>query len=167
MSPAMPEDPRPGQPLPVPPRPRRSGPAALFGSRSARLAETPPPRGARIAAYVLLLVLGMATALAGSFAQSLWFPGGLLLALAATVGLFYGGLRLTTTKLGAGAPLIGWFLALMVLMSPRPEGDFILASGIGPYVYLFAGAVGGVICATLPTRTMFGFGAGPGGAGRG
>ncbi|WP_377269564.1 DUF6113 family protein [Peterkaempfera sp. SMS 1(5)a] len=158
MSPAMPEDPRPGKPLP--PRAPRRGVAALIGSRADRLAEEPPLRGVRIAAYAVLLVLGGVTALAGSFAQSLWFPGGLLLAVAATVALFYGGLRFTTTKLGAGAPLIGWFLVLMVTMSPRPEGDFILASGFGSYAYLFAGAVGGVICATLPTRLMYGFGAG-------
>lgn len=162
MSPAMPEDPRPGRPLP--PRAPRRGPAALIGSRSDRLAEDPPARGARIAAYAVLAVLGGVTALAGSFVQALWFPGGLLLALAATVGLFYGGLRFTTTKMGAGAPLLGWFVVLMVTMSPRPEGDFILASGVGAYTYLLAGAVGGVICATLPTRTMYGFGAGPGSA---
>ncbi|MFF4649627.1 DUF6113 family protein [Streptomyces sp. NPDC001380] len=165
MSPAMPEDPRPGRPLPVPPRPRPSGVAAVLGSRSERLSEAPPPRAARAAAYAALTAVGAVTALAGSFTQSLWFPGGLLLALAATLGLFYGGLRLTTTKLGAGAPLAGWFLALMVLMSPRPEGDFVLASGIGSYVYLFAGAVGGVICATLPTRPLYEPGSGAGRAG--
>jgi hypothetical protein len=166
MSPAMPEDPRPGQPLPVPPRPARRGIAAVIGSRADRLAEPAPPAPFRIAAYPVLFVLGGLTALAGSFAQSLWLPGGLLLALAGTVALFYGGLRLTTTKLGAGAPLIGWFLVLMVLMSSRPEGDFVLASGVGSYAYLFGGAVSGVICATLPTSTMFGFGAGPGSSGK-
>ncbi|MFJ6212816.1 DUF6113 family protein [Streptomyces sp. NPDC092296] len=162
MSAATPGGPRPGK---AAARPARSGPsvaARLIGSRAERLAEPPPPRGVRIAAYVVLVVLGGVTALAGSFAQSLWFPGGLVLALAATVGVFYGGLRLTTTKLGAGLPLAGWFLVLIVLMSPRPEGDFILASDAGTYVYLLAGAVGGMVCATLPTRTMYGFGAGSG-----
>ena len=76
-------------------------------------------------------------------------------------GVFYGGLRLTGTKLGAGIPLAGWFAVLMVMMAPRPEGDFVLAAGLTSYLYLFVGAVAGVVCATLPTRTTFGPVAGP------
>ena len=164
MSPAEPQRPRPGRP--TTPRTQHSEIARLIGSRAERLAERPPARHLRITAYAMLVVLGGLTALTGSFAQALWFPGGLLLAAAATVGLFYAGVRLTTTKLGAAMPLLGWFLVLMVLMSPRPEGDFVLASGAGSYAYLFAGAVGGVICATLPTRTVYGFGGDPGRTGR-
>ncbi|AUG79511.1 hypothetical protein CFP65_4789 [Kitasatospora sp. MMS16-BH015] len=136
---------------------------ALLGTRSARLAEAQPSRGARIALYTLFFLLGAAASLAGCFVQSLWTPGGLLLALAGTWAVFYGGLRATGTKLGAGAPLAGWFAVLLVLMSPRPEGDFVLAAGLTSYGYLFLGAVGGVICATLPTRTGYAFGVpGPG-----
>ncbi|MER5635829.1 DUF6113 family protein [Kitasatospora sp. NPDC002227] len=131
---------------------------ALLGTRSERLAESQPPRGSRIVAYVLFFALGAAASLAGCFVQTLWAPGGLLLALAGSWGVFYGGLRVTGTKLGAGAPLAGWFAVLLVLMSPRPEGDFVLSASLTSYGYLFLGAVGGVICATLPTRSGFGFG---------
>ncbi|GAA0670174.1 DUF6113 family protein [Kitasatospora atroaurantiaca] len=137
----------------------RSLPAKVLGSRSERLSEPQPPLGARIAAYVLLFVLGALVSLCGCFVQALWAPAGLLLALAATAAVFYGGLRLTGTKLGAGVPMIGWFAMLLVLMAPRPEGDFVLAADLTSYAYIFLGAVSGVICATLPTRYGFGFGA--------
>lgn len=130
----------------------------LFGTRAQRLAEALPSRGRRIAAYPGLFVLGALVSLCGCFVQSLWSPGGLLLALAATAGVFYGGLRLTGTKLGAGIPLIGWFLMLTVLLAPRPEGDFILTSGLRSYAYLLGGALIGVICATLPTRSAYALG---------
>ncbi|WP_441250404.1 DUF6113 family protein [Kitasatospora sp. McL0602] len=132
---------------------------ALLGTRAERLAEPQPQRGARIVAYVVLFLLGAAVSLCGCFVQALWAPGGMLLALAATVAVFYGGLRFTGTKLGAGAPMTGWFLVLLVMMAPRPEGDFVLSAGLTSYGFLFLGAISGVICATLPTRSGFGFGA--------
>lgn len=142
--------------------PARSLSARVLGSRSERLSEPQPPRAGRIVAYVVLFVLGALVSLCGSFVQTLWAPAGLLLALAATAAVFYGGLRLTGTKLGAGMPMIGWFLMLLVVMAPRPEGDLVLAASLTSYAYLFVGAVSGVICATLPTRSGYGFGvAGP------
>ncbi|MDH6575493.1 DUF6113 family protein [Kitasatospora sp. MAP5-34] len=138
---------------------RRSPIARVLGSRRERLAESQPPLAGRVVAYVVLFVLGALVSLCGCFVQSLWQPGGLLLALAATAAVFYGGLRLTGTKLGAGAPMIGWFLTLLVLMTPRPEGSFVLAADGASYAYLFIGSISGVICATLPTRSGFGFGA--------
>jgi hypothetical protein len=137
----------------------RGLPARVLGTQAQRLAEPQPSRAGRIVAYVLLFLLGLAVSLCGCFVQALWPPFGMLLAVAACLGLFYGGLRLTGTKLGAGVPLAGWFLMLMVLMSPRPKGDFILSADLTSYAYLFLGAVGGVICATLPTRGGYGFGA--------
>ncbi|WP_235582998.1 DUF6113 family protein [Kitasatospora sp. Root107] len=136
----------------------RTLPARVLGSREERLAERQPSRTGRLVAYPLLFVLGALVSLCGCFVQSLWPPVGLLLALGASVAVFYGGLRVTGTKLGAGVPLAGWFLLLLVLMAPRPEGDFVLAAGFTSYAYLFLGAVGGVICATLPTRSGFGYG---------
>lgn len=133
----------------------------LLGTQKQRLAEAQPPRWLRIVAYAVLLVLGAVVSLCGAFVQTLWIPGGLLLALAGTAAVFYGGLRVTGTKLGAGIPLVGWFVMLLILMNPRPEGDFVLEATGSSYAYLFGGAVLGVVCATLPTRSGFGFGAPP------
>ncbi|MFI2610792.1 DUF6113 family protein [Kitasatospora sp. NPDC018619] len=132
--------------------PRRPLAAAVLGTREERLAEPQPPRAARIVAYVLLFVLGVAVSVCGSFVQALWPPVGVLLALAATAGTFYGGLRVTGTRLGAGVPAAGWFLAMLLLIVPRPEGDNVLWSNATSLAWLFAGSVLGVICATLPTR---------------
>ncbi|MFG2697000.1 DUF6113 family protein [Kitasatospora sp. NPDC048407] len=130
----------------------------FFGSRDDRLGERLPPRGVRIAAYAVLFLLGAAVSVCGAFVQALWAPVGVLLALLACAGLFYGGLRATGTKLGAGAPLAGWFVVLAVLLAPRPEGDLVLSATATAYAYLFGGSVLGVVCATLPTRSGFLFG---------
>ncbi|MFD9723161.1 DUF6113 family protein [Streptomyces sp. NPDC059072] len=104
----------------------------------------------RIAAALGLLVLGALTGLAGWLVVDLWFPLGLLLGLAGLFGLFLGGRIALGTGLGVGAPVVGWFLAYVMLGVPRPEGDFLLSSsGIGMYAYLLGGTVLAVMCATL------------------
>lgn len=108
-----------------------------------------PPRPARIAAYTGLLVLGAVVGVAGALAQGGWFPGGLVLALLATAGVFGGGLLATGTQLGVGAPAAGWLIAVILLSMGRPEGDGTFAAGIGPLVYLLGGMVVAVICATM------------------
>ncbi|MEU3569650.1 DUF6113 family protein [Kitasatospora sp. NPDC036755] len=137
---------------PAPGPARRPVAAVLLGTREERLAESQPPRPARIAAYVLFFLLGAVVSVCGSFVQALWPPVGVLLALAATAATFYGGLRVTGTRLGAAAPAAGWFLAMLLLIVPRPEGDNVLWSNATSLAWLFAGSVLGVICATLPTR---------------
>nr|WP_202447566.1 DUF6113 family protein [Streptomyces sp. SID5468] len=111
--------------------------------------------------YVGLGLLGVLVAVAGSLVQGGWFPGGLVLALAGSAGLFHGGGRLTGNRLGSAVPTVLWFLTVMYLSVTRPEGDFMFTAGAGPYVYLLGGMAIGVICATLPHRTPP-----PGGPGR-
>jgi hypothetical protein len=100
--------------------------------------------------YAVLAVLGVLVGIAGGLVQDAWFPGGLLLALAASAALFYGGARLIGRPLGAVVPAAVWVVTVMLLSSPRPEGDFLFASGIGPYIYLLGGSMAGVMSATLP-----------------
>ncbi|MEU4115015.1 DUF6113 family protein [Kitasatospora sp. NPDC028055] len=133
----------------------RSIAVTVLGTREERLAEPQPPRAARIAAYVLFFLLGIAVSVCGSFVQALWPPVGVLLALAATAATFYAGLRVTGTKLGAAVPAGGWFMAILLLMVPRPEGDNVLWSNATSLAWLFVGSILGVICATLPTRTSW------------
>ncbi|MEE1756378.1 DUF6113 family protein [Streptomyces sp. SP18CS02] len=108
-----------------------------------------PPKPGRIAAYLGLGVLGALVGLAGSLVQSGWFPAGLLLALAGSAGLFYGGLRATGTQLGVVAPGAGWLVAVVVLSFGRPEGDGVFGGGIGEMVYLLGGMAVAVMCATM------------------
>ncbi|MFD4691508.1 DUF6113 family protein [Streptomyces sp. NPDC058463] len=120
-----------------------------------------PPRGpeqtgiaaplnpARIALYVGLAVLGAVVGLAGALVQAGLFPGGLLLALAASAGLFHGGRVLARTQFGALAPAVGWFIAVVVLLSGRPEGDYVFGDEIGLTLFMLGGMGVAVICATM------------------
>lgn len=104
----------------------------------------------RIAGCLGLAVLGALIGVAGWLVVDLWFPGGLVLALLAVLGLFLGGRTALGTGLGLGGAAAGWFLSYVMLSAPRPEGDFLLgSSGIGMYAYLLGGAVLAVICATV------------------
>ncbi|MBO8192711.1 hypothetical protein ITI46_13695 [Streptomyces oryzae] len=109
----------------------------------------PRARGGRIAVYVALAVLGLLTGAAGALVQGGWFPLGLLLALAAAVGLFWGGAKLCRTKTGAAVPGAGWVLAVLLMTPARAEGDFLFAAGIASYVYLFGGMLAAVMCTTV------------------
>jgi hypothetical protein len=121
---------------------------------------TQSPKPGRIAAYVSLAVLGALVGIAGSLVQGAWFPGGLVLALLAAVGLFYGSLRATGTQLGVVAPAVGWLAAIVVLSIGRPEGDGAFSAGIGPLVYMLGGMAVAVMCATMSRPAQPGGGPG-------
>ncbi|MFD9031504.1 DUF6113 family protein [Streptomyces sp. NPDC059567] len=103
----------------------------------------------RVVWYVFLLVLGALVGAAGSLAQTAWFPGGLILALLATAGVFYGGLRATDTQLGIVAPGVGWLVTIVLLSLGRPEGDGVFAGGAAEMIYLLGGMAVAVMCATM------------------
>ncbi|MFE9423032.1 DUF6113 family protein [Kitasatospora sp. NPDC006697] len=130
----------------------------LLGTQAQRLAEPLPPRGLRFTLYALAFLAGAVDALCGCFVQPLWSPWGLALALAATLGAFYGSLRASGTKVGLAAALAGWLVVMFVLLAPRPEGDFVLSSSAGSYVYLLGGLVAGLGIGLLPTRAPYAFG---------
>ncbi|SCK13329.1 hypothetical protein H181DRAFT_00828 [Streptomyces sp. WMMB 714] len=109
----------------------------------------PAGRAARLGVYAVLLVLGVVAGVAGSLVQSGWFPGGLLLALAGAVGLFWGGGKLCRTRVGAAVPAAGWTVTVVLLTTARPEGDFLFGAGIGSYVFLLGGMLAAVMCATI------------------
>ncbi|MFF7730976.1 DUF6113 family protein [Streptomyces sp. NPDC008001] len=109
-----------------------------------------PVTARRIAAYLGLFVLGAATGFAGSLTQGGWFPGGLSLALLAVAGLSYGAVTATGTRAGGAAAGGGWLVAVLLMTSSRPEGDFFFGAGIGSYVFLLGGMALGVMCATVP-----------------
>jgi hypothetical protein len=121
---------------------------------------TQSPKPGRIAAYLGLAVLGALVGIAGSLVQGAWFPGGLVLALLAAVGLFYGSLRATETQLGVVAPDGGWLAAVVVLSIGRPEGDGAFSAGIGPLVYMLGGMAVAVMCATMSRPAQPGGGPG-------
>ncbi|MFD4832743.1 DUF6113 family protein [Streptomyces uncialis] len=132
----------------------RQGAAAGGGPAPGGFLLQGPPPPARIAAYAVLFALGLVIGVAGSLVQGGLFPGGLLLALAGTAGLFLGGSFLTRTRGGAVAPAAGWLVMVVLLTSSRPEGDFLFATGVGSYVYLLGGIAVAVMSATLGARVQ-------------
>ncbi|MFJ7770838.1 DUF6113 family protein [Streptomyces sp. NPDC097107] len=111
------------------------------------------PSLGRAALYPGLFVLGALVGVAGALVQPGWFPGGLLLALAAEAGLCVGAGRAVGRRGGAVAPAAGWALAVVLLTTSRPEGDFLFAAGSGSYLFLLGGIAVAVMCATLaPVR---------------
>ncbi|MEV6651295.1 DUF6113 family protein [Streptomyces sp. NPDC051219] len=104
---------------------------------------------ARIALYLLLVMIGVAVGVAGALVQGAWFPGGLLLVLLATTAFFYAGRRAAGGPAGVLAGAAGWMLSFLLLSATRPEGDFIFAAGLGTYAFLLGGIVAAVMCATL------------------
>ncbi|MFH8372630.1 DUF6113 family protein [Streptomyces cyaneofuscatus] len=143
--------------------PRADGPRA--GARGKALSSNAPrtnapprvpestgftarPNPARIAAYFGLAVLGALVALAGTLVQAAWFPGGLIIALAGSAGLFYGGRILTGTQIGALAPAVGWFITVFLLLSGRPEGDYVFGDELGLVLFMLGGTAVAVMCAT-------------------
>ncbi|MBA0051409.1 hypothetical protein E0L36_11060 [Streptomyces sp. AJS327] len=109
----------------------------------------PARKGARVGVYLLLAVLGAFTGTAGALVQGAWFPGGLVLALAGSVGLFWGGATFCRTKIGAVAPGAGWAVVVLGLTTSRAEGDFLFAAGASSYLYLLGGMLAAVMCATI------------------
>ncbi|MEU5185843.1 DUF6113 family protein [Streptomyces klenkii] len=111
---------------------------------------TTPISAARLAAYLGLFVLGAATGFAGALTQGGWFPGGLSLALLAVAGLSYGAVTATGTRAGGAVAAGGWLVAVMLMTSSRPEGDFFFGAGISSWVFLLGGMALAVMCATVP-----------------
>ncbi|MBX7547572.1 DUF6113 family protein [Streptomyces sp. NPDC004232] len=107
------------------------------------------PSAGRVAAYAGLFLLGAVVGLAGTLVQAGWFPGGLLLALVGSAGLFLGGAYATGGRGGAVAPVAGWIIAVILLTTSRPEGDFLFSAGGSSYLFLLGGMVVAVICATI------------------
>ncbi|MEV0006843.1 DUF6113 family protein [Streptomyces sp. NPDC047973] len=130
--------------------------AASHSPRTNAPPRAPEPSGlaaplnpARIPLYVGLAVVGAAVGVAGTLVQAALFPGGLLLALAASAGLFLGGRVLAGRQLGALAPAAGWLVAVVVLLGGRPEGDYIFGAELGLILFMLGGMAVAVICATM------------------
>ncbi|WP_328968672.1 DUF6113 family protein [Streptomyces sp. NBC_00239] len=107
------------------------------------------PTAAGTALFLLLLLVGALTGIAGGLVVGAWPPFGAALCLLATACCFLGGRIAMRGSLGVAATALGWFAVLMVFVSPRPEGDNLYAATTGTYVYMLGGIVAAVMCATL------------------
>lgn len=110
-----------------------------------------------LAAVPVLALAGLLLGAAGSFAQAtrlavagVELPVGLVVVLALNAAVFVGGARLLRRRLGAAAPALGWFAAVLLLSSRRPEGDLVLPADAGSYTYLLLGTILAGLAVGLP-----------------
>ncbi|TKI60274.1 hypothetical protein FC770_15805 [Nocardioides jishulii] len=91
---------------------------------------------ARAGAALLLAAAGALTALAGVMLHGRWW--GLALAAAVTV---YAAWSLPAAWWARFPFVLGWVLLTLVVLTGRPEGDFLVASTLQGYLFLGIGAV--------------------------
>jgi hypothetical protein len=89
----------------------------------------------------------------GSFVHgftSYGVPFGLLTALALCLSIFAFARVMTGSRSGAAAAVAGWGLSVLLLSTPRAEGDLIIGGTPLGYAWLIAGAVVAACCVAWP-----------------
>jgi len=112
------------------------------------------PAALRALLLLAAVVAGVAAGLLGSFVHPLTFvlvPVGLLLAFALSAAVFVtAGLLLG--RGGVVAAGGGWVVTVLLLASPRPEGDLVVPGSTAGYLWLFGGTLVAAGCMALPYR---------------
>lgn len=109
------------------------------------------PRGAvTVAAYVVLVMLGLVMGVLGAFQHS-WYvrPVPIPVAAPLCVAVLFAVCRAAGWAMGARsaalAPAAGWLAVTMVWLSDRPEGDVVIAGDLSGYIYLYGGLVAALV----------------------
>lgn len=111
--------------------------------------EQRPPESALAtgAAYGLLVVLGVLLGVVGSFTFS-WAAAGLPMAAVLLAVVNFAVFRFAgwamEGKLGAVAVAAPWLIVVVLLSSPRPEGDLIVTGTLAGYLFIFGGSIAAV-----------------------
>lgn len=109
-----------------------------------------PPNPRRIPLYAGLAVLGAAVGLSRHPR-----PGGPVPGRVAARARSVGGTvprrpgADPDTARRAGLAAVGWFIAVIVLLGGRPEGDYVFGEEIGLALFMLGGMAVAVICATM------------------
>lgn len=110
------------------------------------------PAAVRALLLLAAAVAGAAAGLLGSFVHPLnvlVLPVGLLLGYALSAAVFVtAGLLLG--RAGAVAAGAGWVVTVLLLASPRPEGDLVVPGSTTGYLWLFGGTLLAAGCMALP-----------------
>ena len=110
------------------------------------------PAALRALLLLAALVAGAAAGVLGSFVHPLkvlGLPLGLLVAFALSGAVFVtAGLLLG--RAGAVAAGVGWVLVVLLMASPRPEGDLVVPGSTSGYLWLLGGTLLAGGCMVLP-----------------
>ncbi len=137
------------------------------GSYAATVPRVAVPTRARTAASVAVAaVLGVVTGTLGSFFQSavldterVRVPWGVAAGLLLTAVAVAHGVR-TGGAVGGASAGVGWFVAVGLLSSRRPEGDLVVTASVLGYVWLLGGAL--TVVAVIAVHAIGSFGRGTG-----
>lgn len=146
-------------------RRERVRPSQARSGRPALGPEDPEPSPLfLVAAYVVVFLLGVVLALLGTFllaagpriGSTLVLPIGLVIALVGHPLAGWIGLRLTGTRAGTLAGLVGWSVVVLPMSSGTREGDVVLPSSLLSIAFLLVGigSYGLFAFLTRPTRGM-------------
>jgi uncharacterized membrane protein len=130
-----------------------SGAGGRGGAGSPRIVLA---RLAHAVVVVVLAVVSFGVAVAGVLVHAWRSPFGLVLALAAAVGMCLLARDAGRTRLGIGVVGTAWLLPVLVLAQPRPGGDVLIESNPTGLMFLFGGVV--------PWAVVLGMGAVPRGS---
>jgi hypothetical protein len=98
----------------------------------------------RLLLLAVAAALGAAAGVLGSFVHALRVAGlpiGLLCGLALTATVLVAAGLATGSRAGAGAAALGWFVPVLLLSAPRPEGDLVVSGSALGYLWLVGGTV--------------------------
>ncbi|GHE29284.1 hypothetical protein GCM10017673_34700 [Streptosporangium violaceochromogenes] len=112
--------------------------------------ERSPGRAVTVAAYVVLVMLGLVMGVLGAFQHS-WYARPVPIPVAAPVcvpalfavcrGAGWG----MGTRSAALAPAAGWLAVTTIWLSDRPEGDVVIAGDLSGYIYLYGGLIAALV----------------------
>jgi hypothetical protein len=110
------------------------------------------PAAVRALLLAAAALAGAAAGLLGSFVHPLsvlGVPVGLLLALGLSAGVFVTG-GLLVGRPAAVAAAVGWVAVVLLLASPRPEGDLVVPASVTGYGWLLGGTLLAGCCVAVP-----------------
>lgn len=111
------------------------------------------PTFLRVALHGAALAVGVVAGVVGSFvhpARVAGLPVGLLCALGLSAAGFVAGGLAVGARSGAAAGALGWLVPVLLLSSPRPEGDLVVAGDGFGYAWLLGGTVVAAVAVALP-----------------
>jgi hypothetical protein len=107
----------------------------------------------RLLAHAAAAVSGAVAGLAGSFVHSFTsygVPFGLVIAITMSSSVFAIARVVTSGRSGAGVAVAGWLVPVVLLSSPRAEGDLVIAATRLGYAWLMCGASVAAIALAWP-----------------
>ncbi len=115
------------------------------------------PSTLRVALHVAAAAVGTAVGLLGSFVHPLRLVGlpaglGLGLVLSAVTFIAFGAMLRQRT--GAAAAVFGWLAPVLLLSTPRPEGDLVVAGSALGYAWLLGGTLLAGLCVAVPYAAL-------------